>query len=355
MLDKKIMPFCCFIHIYRLAVIPLFLLVHSSMAQPLPFACAQCNAKGIVHEPDKATNQPRIACEEAVFDFGSKDSTETLEHTFVLKNTGTADLSIAKVQPACGCTTAALEKPNLAPGESTTLKATLSLAGRSGEIEKPIVIESNDPASPVFQLAFKGVVGAEYEISPSTIMLRKSAPDSPADASVVVKTAKNTPFEILESKSESGKFQVQWVKFPEQNAYQVTAKIEETIQPGQFSDKITLTTNHPARPVVEISVLVTVPAPIAVAPTKIVLTEDSSTPISRTIILKSPAGEKLVIDKIETPDETMTTKSDPMGDFGVRISLGNIHSNASLVGKSVKITLANGDVVQIPFDKKSKP
>ena len=349
------MPFCSLKRVQFLAVVPFFLVVHSSIAQQLPLACAQCDAKGIVHEPDKETNQPRIACEEPIFDFGSKDSTETLEHTFVLKNNGTADLAIAKVQPACGCTTAALEKPNLAPGESTTIKATLSLAGRSGEIEKPILIESNDPASPVFQLAFKGVAGAEYEISPSTIMLRKSSPDSPADASVVVKTAKNTPFEILESKSESGKFQVQWVKFPEQNAYQVTAKIEETIQPGQFSDKITLKTNHLARPVVEINVLVTVPAPIAVAPTKIVLTEDSSTPISRTIILKSPAGEKLVIDKIETPDETMTTKSDPMGDFGVRISLGNIHPNASLVGKSVKITLANGNVVQIPFDKKSKP
>jgi len=350
----KIMPFFHLAPIIGVAALSAFLMSLPTKAMGLPLACAQCDAKGVSHIEDKAEHRPRISCDEAIFDFGSKDSSETLEHTFILKNIGTADLAISKIQPACGCTTAALEKTNLVPGESTNVKATLSLAGRSGEIEKPIVIESNDPDNPILKLAFKGTVGAVYEISPSSMILRKPSPASPADASAVVKSAKDVPFEILESRSESGKLKVQWVKFPDQNAYQVSAKIEDSLLPGQFSDKIILKTNHPVRQEVDISVLVTVPAPIAVAPTRIVLSEDSPTPISRTIILKSPAGEKLTIDKIETPDEAMTTKSEPMGDFGFRISIGNIQPNASLMGKFVKIYLASGDVVQIPFEIKAK-
>lgn len=349
------MATCYLTHITRTAILSIFFVNLPVKALHMPLACAQCDAKGIVHNADKTAKQPHIVCDETTFDFGSKDSSETIEHTFILKNSGAADLLIAKVQPACGCTTAALEKTSLAPGESTKLNAKLSLAGRQGEIEKPIVIESNDPANPVLKLAFKGVVGAEYEVSPNTMILRKPSAESPVDAAVVVRSTKNVSFEILEFKSESGKLKVQWEKFPEQNAYQVSARIEDHLQPGQFSDKITLKTNNPARPEVDIAVLVTVPAPIAVAPAKMILTEENSNAIARTIILKSPAGEKLAVDKIETPDDSMTSKSEPMGDFGIRISIGNIQSKPTLIGQVIKIHLSNGSVVQIPFEMKPKP
>ena len=298
---------------------------------------------------------PQIQCEEATFDFGSRDAAESVEHTFLVKNTGTADLEIKKVQPACGCTTAELEKNIIPPGDSAKVAAKLSLAGRSGEVQKPINIESNDPTKPTLQLLIKGIVSADFQISPNTMMLQKDSPEALASASVIVKSLKNEPFEILTSQSESGKLKIRWDKLPDENAYQVTANLEDRYEPGQYGDKITLETNHPTRKQLEVSVLVVVPAPISVAPSKLVLPQETSSPISRTIVLKNPPNSPLTIDKIETPYPSMTSKFEPMGDFGVRVVIGNIQPSVALGGQSVTIHLSNGQVIQVPMELKEKP
>ena len=298
---------------------------------------------------------PQIQCEEATFDFGSRDAAESVEHTFLVKNTGTADLEIKKVQPACGCTTAELEKNIIPPGDSAKVAAKLSLAGRSGEVQKPINIESNDPTNPTLQLLIKGIVSTDFQISPNTMMLQKDSPQALASASVIVKSLKNEPFEILTSQSESGKLKIRWDKLPDESAYQVTANLEDRYEPGQYGDKITLETNHPTRKQLEVSVLVVVPAPISVAPSKLVLPQETSSPISRTIVLKNPPNSPLTIDKIETPYPSMTSKFEPMGDFGVRVVIGNIQPSVALAGQSVTIHLSNGQVIQVPMELKEKP
>jgi hypothetical protein len=298
---------------------------------------------------------PKIDCSEAVFDFGSRDASEVVSHTFELKNTGTSDLVIKAVRPACGCTTAQLDKSVIPPGESSKLGAQLSLAGRSGEVQKPILIESNDPANPALQLTFKGVVGADFEFVPSILTLRKDSPESPATATTILRSLKNEPLEILNAKSNSGKLKIRWDKLPDVNAFQITANLEGRFQLGQYGDKIVLETNHPIRKQIEISVIIIVPAPISVAPLKIVLDAGASEPVSRTIILKNPTNEALQIDKIETPETTMTSKIETMGNFGSRVIIGNIIPKSDLAENSIRIILSSGRVIRIPFALKEKP
>ena len=322
------------------------------------FICASyliTNAQAHAVDENLATKkQPSIFCEEPTFDFGSRDASETVDHTFVLKNTGTADLEIRRVQPACGCTTAELEKKIVPPGESSRISAKLSLAGRGGELHKPILIESNDPSTPALQLVMKGVVGADFEITPSTLVLRKVSPEAPSTASVIVKSLKNEKFEIIGAKSESGKLIVRWDEFPNENAFQLTANFEEQFQPGQYGDKIIVETNHPTKKQLEVGVIVIVPAPIVVAPMKIVLDSQSQVPVSRTILLKNPSKESLAIDKIETHDLSITSRTEKMGDFGLKLTLGNIIPSTALIGQSVRILLASGQEVRIPFELREK-
>ena len=322
------------------------------------FICASCLITNEqVHAVDEnlaTEKQPRIFCEEPTFDFGSRDASETVDHTFVLKNTGTADLEIKRVQAACGCTTAEVEKKIVPPGESSRISAKLSLAGRGGELHKPILIESNDPSTPALQLVMKGVVGADFEITPSTLVLRKVSPEAPSTASVIVKSLKNEKFEIIGAKSESGKLIVRWDEFPNENAFQLTANFEEQFQPGQYGDKIIVETNHPTKKQLEVGVIVIVPAPIVVAPMKIVLDSQSQVPVSRTILLKNPSKESLAIDKIETHDLSITSRTEKMGDFGLKLTLGNIIPSTALIGQSVRILLASGQEVRIPFELREK-
>jgi len=318
------------------------------------FICASCLITNEhVHAADKnlaTEKQPRIFCEEPTFDFGSRDASETVDHTFVLKNTGTADLEIQRVQAACGCTTAEVEKKIVPPGESCRISAKLSLAGRGGSVQRPILVESNDPIDSNFQLVMKGIIGADFQITPSTMVLRKNTPDATATASAIVKMQKNEPFEILDAKSDSETLKLHWEKLPNQNSYQVTADYEGCLQPEEDIIKIFIETNYLRSKPLEIPVIIVAPKPIIVIPQKITVNTNRLDSVSRTIILKSTAGEKLSINKVETQNPSITVSIDLAGDYGVRIILQNIQPKLVEVGQCIKIQLGSGQIIQIPFE-----
>ena len=97
----------------------------------------------------------------------SVQSGSIVSHTFELTNTGDETLSITTVQTSCGCTTTALAKPNLAPGESVDLEAKVNTAGFVGTVERTLTVQSNDPATPNLVLRMALTVANEAETTPS--------------------------------------------------------------------------------------------------------------------------------------------------------------------------------------------
>ncbi len=102
---------------------------------------------------------PKIQVDHPVYDFGEVLEGFPVTHTFVLSNLGDETLTISRVWASCGCTTTALAKTSLAPGESVDLDAILNTAELSGDIRnKSIYIESNDPVNPTLTLRIIGSV-----------------------------------------------------------------------------------------------------------------------------------------------------------------------------------------------------
>ncbi|MEJ2104308.1 MAG: DUF1573 domain-containing protein [Ignavibacteriaceae bacterium] len=102
--------------------------------------------------------QPKIVLQQNSFDFGTIKQGEVATHDFVISNSGGDLLKISNVSASCGCTAAAPEKKELAPGESTNLKVSFNSAGRQGRQNKTIRIYSNDPQNPELVLSFTGSV-----------------------------------------------------------------------------------------------------------------------------------------------------------------------------------------------------
>ena len=92
--------------------------------------------------------QPKLVLQQSSFDFGDIKQGETVSHTFVLSNSGGDLLKITDVKASCGCTAAAPEKNELAPGESTNLVVKFNSTGRQGKQTKTVRIYSNDPLNP---------------------------------------------------------------------------------------------------------------------------------------------------------------------------------------------------------------
>jgi hypothetical protein len=302
-----------------------------------------------------ALGAPRITCKAPVFDFGTRDPSESIDHTFLLENTGTSDLIISAIRPACGCTAANMTRQTIPPGESAELSTRLNLVGRTGDLHKSILIESNDPANPALQLTLVGKTAADFEIQPSVLVLRKDSPSKPATGSVQMRATDGSAFEISELVSTSGKLKLRADPMPSGNAYQISASFDEEMPAGEHSVQVTISTNLKGGRTTTMVALVVVPAAISVAPAKIVLKENSEGTVSRTIILKSPKNERLEISRIETPDPKVTTQIQPLGDFGARIVLGNISPSRDLDSKVIVIQLVSGQVVEIPVHIKSHP
>ncbi len=289
--------------------------------------------------------EPRKVCDQPTFDFGSRDASEVVSHTFELKNTGTSDLIITAVRPACGCTTAQLDKSVIPPGESSKLGAQLSLAGRSGEIQKPILIESNDPANPALQLSIQGKVSTEFVIVPSILTLRQSAPEQPPSGSVQIISARR-PFRITRIESSDPFVRVRADPMPDGLSQQISASLEKIPDSDPQPFLITLHTDIPRMPSIDIPAMVVQLKKIIIAPERIVLRKGDEGG-RKQFVIKSADGTPLEITEILTHDPSVkvdysATKS------SIRFTVRGLRGQGANGRKAIIVTFSNGESVQVP-------
>lgn len=57
---------------------------------------------GLVHAQSNPSNPPALICDQPSYDFGEMDNRKTVEHTFVIRNTGDRPVEITKLFSADG-------------------------------------------------------------------------------------------------------------------------------------------------------------------------------------------------------------------------------------------------------------
>ena len=87
---------------------------------------------------------PRMEIEPSEHDFGPARQDQKLVYDFVVKNTGTEDLTLLRIATSCGCAAALPAERLVPPGGSTTLQVTLETRKYKGVLERSISVASND-------------------------------------------------------------------------------------------------------------------------------------------------------------------------------------------------------------------
>jgi hypothetical protein len=136
---------------------------------------------------------------------------------FKYENKGDAPVHIKKVTPSCGCTTAALAKNDVAPGEKGEITATLNIGDRTGMQVKSVTVETDDPKTPQTVLTFKATIAQLLEMQPSLVFWQANEPPQPK--TIIVKAARTANIKKLDVISSTGDF---------------TAKVEAGSAPGEF-------------------------------------------------------------------------------------------------------------------------
>ena len=87
--------------------------------------------------------EAKITVSKPVHKFPKTKEGKLLEHTFQMKNTGTAPLIISKYEVACDCTKAYLPQKPILPGESFGIKVTFDTKGKYYFQDRTIILTTN--------------------------------------------------------------------------------------------------------------------------------------------------------------------------------------------------------------------
>lgn len=139
-----------------------------------------------------------------------------VDAVFKYENKGDTPVHIKAVRPSCGCTTAALAKNDVAPGEKGEITATFNIGDRTGVQVKTVTVETDDPKAPQTVLTFKATIAQMLELQPAFVFWQANEPAQPK--TIIARAAKGVAVKKVDVTSSSGDF---------------TAKVE----PGKTADE----------------------------------------------------------------------------------------------------------------------
>lgn len=293
------------------------------------------------------TNAPHIASDDPVYDFGTVDQTDNVEHTYVIKNTGTVTLEISRVQPSCGCTVAEISNKNVPPGGESHITARFSPAGRVGPQHKAIIVHSNDPEQPQYTLTLQGTVGSAVSVQPSQITMPRLEPGTQPTADVLVSSGDGTAFQVtaVESTSEDLAAEVEQVE--EGKNYRVHLALKKPLE-GVFTATVLVRTDHPRRPEIQIPVRFMATRDVIVAPREITFDKPGNEAVSRFVLVRNSDGSPLQIDGIEPPTPDIKVDTQPFGSSGIRIQMSGVVPNSDINGHALRIQV-RGNTIEVPI------
>lgn len=279
---------------------------------------------------------PKLECLEPVYKFGTVDGSKPVSHTFQIRNAGNAELQIRKIHAPCGCTSFELPSKTLSPDETIGILVTVSLQGRKGQEEKSLFLETNEPSGMPFELSLRGVVGSGIEIQPPLMTLRKNPKSMEVFAEVTIRDLAKKPLAFLEAKSTEGKLEISSSPLKDGDGFVLRAKPLPNLMEGHQKDKIQIQVESSGKKTnLSVDALILIPTELIAAPSALRLDTTAASPLSRTIIVRSPGGMPFHIDSIDLPDELMTSKIEKMSGTSARVVIGNIYPKREFDGRKL--------------------
>jgi len=148
--------------------------------------------------------QAQLAWEKTELDLNPAAGADAVVANFKYENKGTTPINIKAVRTSCGCTTAALAKNTVAPGEKGEIVATMKIGDRTGMQQKTVTVETDDPKAPSTILTFKAMIAQILDLQPGFVFWTSN--EKPEPKTIVAKPGKGVAIKSLEVTSSTPDF-----------------------------------------------------------------------------------------------------------------------------------------------------
>ena len=137
---------------------------------------------------------------EPIFDFGAMAPGTEGEHEFIIKNIGEENLELEIGAATCKCTLGSLDKPSIAPGESTSVKLEWKVQSEKNTFSQSAELRTNDPSRPAIKLTVEGLVIREIEFEPQKVTFGEVASGEPFEFSTKMYNYQEEEIAITQAK-----------------------------------------------------------------------------------------------------------------------------------------------------------
>jgi hypothetical protein len=176
---------------------------------------------------------PVIQFDTNFCDLGKLTAPGKVSGVFKFKNTGNALLELAQPDTSCGCTVARVSQDKLAPGQGGEITYTISLDHVMGQVQKQIMVHSNDPRTPEVDLTVQLDYTPLYELSPMVLRMALPADQDETHATFTIVRNDGQPLG-LKNLTPSQKW--------------VSAALDASVTPQASSAKVNVTVHRPPHP-----------------------------------------------------------------------------------------------------------
>jgi hypothetical protein len=220
-----------------------------------------------------AISGPIIDFDSRTYEFGKAPAGEFVKHVFTVTNSGTEELEISNVHPACGCTTAGDWTRKIEPGQTGKIPIQFNSSHYNGPVTKTIDVTSNAKNQSRATLVIKGTIWKPVDIIPQSAVINVQADDTNiASTTVKIVNHSDSDLTLSDATSSSQSFTAEIKTVTPGKEFQVVVTAHPPFAAGNSPATISLKTSLSNASTLSITAIASVQAAVQVAPAQITLT-----------------------------------------------------------------------------------
>jgi hypothetical protein len=246
---------------------------------------------------------------ERTHTFGTVKQGETITHSFVIRNTGSAPLKMARMELSEQGITARI-KPMIPPGEEGQVTVRWDTGRVKGDVSGEVVLHFDDPMQSPIVLLLKGVVKPALEVLPSRAVFLSVFKGESIEQNVTIINNEERPFVITRLEPRGQHFLAELRAVNPGKVYELVVKVPQETPPGRYRETLDVHTDQPWRSPIKIAVNVIVKTELYFFPDSVDFGTVSLADLARTPSLIESITQTVLVKKRQGDFEIKSVTSD---------------------------------------------
>lgn len=194
---------------------------------------------------------------ETSHDFRTVGRGTKQEFHFELKNVYQEDVHIASVRTSCGCTTPTVTKDTLKSYETGAVVAKFNTDTHIGQKSAVVTVVFDKPFYSEVQLTVRGYIRTDITFQPEEVNFGETSEGEVKEQDVLISRMGTSNWEITDVRSHCKDLSVRLdppQRMPGKVQYLMHVTSKGTLSAGDIHERLTLVTNDPQFPTIEMSV-----------------------------------------------------------------------------------------------------